>query len=106
MTEKPAARENKEPPFLTVGELKVELNGGAGITGGVSGYSLSSISTTSQRLTRMCAHPKFLSASRWQQATISSWLRNENHDLCAICWSPLKALMEKVAARGSRKAES
>ena len=26
MTEKPAAPENKELPFLTVGELKVELN--------------------------------------------------------------------------------
>ena len=28
---------------------------------------------------------------------------DENHDLCEICWSPLKTLMEKVAAEAREK---
>ena len=28
---------------------------------------------------------------------------DENYDLCAICWSPLKTLMEKVAAEAQEK---
>jgi hypothetical protein len=28
---------------------------------------------------------------------------DENYDLCAICWSPLKTLMDKLAAEAQEK---